>query len=413
MQRAAHVEHAVAGAPAGHLLAERGGGARQRAGDLGGSPVAVRGPDHRSGRGHEWRRERRAVRCIGRLGGLRDALGARGDDPDPVHRRHEIDLRSPRRALPDLSGGARLQPAHAEHSRFRGGERVLRREPLVTDRGNHQRAPELQRAQGLDERTRRTGRRRDVHDLRAVLPQPAECLHEAVLEHRLVAGGRSEDARRQQRRVRRQPHDTHVGPVRDQDAGDGGAVPDRVVRHALAPGREMEQRRLTGREAIVVDARVGHADHHPRRGARAEVDRAPPGRVGLRILAAHGAATLAGQVDRCVALDVAHAGRGAQAPQRRPEPALRQPYERETEVAIEHRDACSRRQRARRRRRGTRRERGDERQEERRGVHETPASRRAAASEREARPRCEIASFSSAVSSATVRSSPDGTNSGS
>ena len=136
--------------------------------------------------------------------------------------------------------------------------------PCVADRGNHQRAPELQRAQGIDERTRRTGRRRDVHDLRAVLPQPAECLHEAVLEHRLVAGGRSEDARREQRRVRRQPHDAHVGPVRDQDAGDGGAVPDRVVRHALAPGREVQQRRLTGREAIVVDARVGHADHHPR-----------------------------------------------------------------------------------------------------------------------------------------------------
>ncbi len=126
------------------------------------------------------------------------------------------------------------------------GNLVLRCEPLVADRGNHQRARQLQRAQGLDERARRTGRRRDVHDLRAVLTQPAECLHEAVLEHCLGAGGRSDDARREQRRVRRQPHDAHVGPVRDQDAGDGGTVPDRVVRHALAPGREMQQRRLDG-----------------------------------------------------------------------------------------------------------------------------------------------------------------------
>ena len=143
-----------------------------------------------------------------RLGGLRDALGARGDDPDPVHRRHEIDLRSPRRALPDLRRGARLQPAHAEHARLRGGEVVFAREPR---RCRPRRPPA---------RPSSCSARRDsmsARDGRAVAETFTTCAPCCRSQPNAatrpcsstvcVAGGRSDDARRQQRRVGRQPHD--------------------------------------------------------------------------------------------------------------------------------------------------------------------------------------------------------------
>ena len=92
----------------------------------------------------------------------------------------------------------------------------------------------------------------------------------------------------------------------------------------MPPDERCSSGGCAGREAIVVDARVGDADHHPGGRARAEVDRAAPGRVGL----AHPGCSTAPQpspdsVDRCVALDVAHAGRRrAGAAARAPSPRL-------------------------------------------------------------------------------------------
>ena len=124
-------------------------------------------------------------------------------------------------------------------------------------------------------------------------------------------------------------------------------------------------------------------------------------------------APLAGQPDGSVTLDVAHAGGGAQAAQRRGGTALRQPYQGEAELAIQRADLGAGGQGARRRRGGTGRQRHDERQQQCGEIHRAPASCRAPTSAREARPRCERASFSSGSSSATVRSSPSGTNNGS
>ena len=124
-------------------------------------------------------------------------------------------------------------------------------------------------------------------------------------------------------------------------------------------------------------------------------------------------AALARECDRGVALDVADARRRAQAAQGDGHAALRQAHGHEPELAIEHGDLRGARNRARRRRHGAGRQRDDERQEGGREIHETPASPSAAASAREARPRCDTTSFSSGVSSATVRESPSGTKSGS
>ena len=135
--------------------------------------------------------------------------------------------------------------------------------------------------------------------------------------------------------------------------------------------------------------------------------------MGLLLIVSNGVAALGGELDWRVALHVAHAGRGPQAPQRGGEPLLGHAHERETELAIERRHARGRRQCSRRRGGGPVGQRHDEGQEQRGGVHATPASCSAVASAREARPRCEIASFSSGESSATVRCSPRGTKSGS
>ena len=139
-------------------------------------------------------------------------------------------------------------------------------------------APESCRARSdSTSAARRLGRGRDIDDLRAIPAQPAERLQEAVLERGLIAAVlRLDDSGGQQRRVRHDAYDAHLGTVRHENARHRGAVPDGVVRRHLPACREMQQRRLGGREAVVVDSRVGHADDDSRGRALAEMDRLTP-----------------------------------------------------------------------------------------------------------------------------------------
>ena len=284
MQRLAHVEDAVAGVDVRHQLRERRGRAGERACDLGCRPVAVRRPHHRRRGCHDRGRERRAAGVISGLE-RRSRGTARRDDLDPLSPARRD--RRPSRASTSSRPGSRSPAASSPTPSTPGceaGNLGLGSVPLLPTAATTS-APESCSARS--DSTSAVVGFAVAEMLTTCAPfrrsQPSASRRPCSSVVVIAAVLRLDDSGGQQRRVRHEAYDAHVGTVRDEDAGHRGAVPDGVVRRHLPARREMQQRRLEGREAIVVDTRVGHADDDSRGRALAEMDRSDASRVGLHV----------------------------------------------------------------------------------------------------------------------------------
>ena len=181
------------------------------------------------------------------LGGLRGT--ARCDDPDPLRRRDEIDDRAARRLLRDLGRGARLQ------ARRRRARRAAR--PGTWGSARCRSLPTAATTSAPESCSARSDSMSAVDGLavaetlttcapfRRSQPNASRrpCSKRRVVLQRFGL----DDSRRQQRRVRHEAHDAHVGAVRDQDAGHRRAVPDRDRAATPHPaGREMQAAAAAG-----------------------------------------------------------------------------------------------------------------------------------------------------------------------
>ena len=312
----------------------------ERVGDLGRRPVAVRGPDHRRGGGHERRRERRAVR--------RDRPSRRSARRRASRRCTRMPVAPAPRDRPAGRASSSSRPAWTSPApaRRRRARRAARpgtcRSGAIRRRCRPRRRPARPRAAARAATRRAHASGRAVAETFTTCApcrrsQPSASTSPCSSTVWLQAPG-SDDARREQRRVRHEADDAarRAGwrpacwrPRCRARAGRAAAPARRPRGAGAAPdGARGDRRRRPSRRC---------RSCIPARRARAEVDRAcaSPDRP-LGILAPTGAAALAGQRRRArrARRSARRARRaGAAAPARA---RARQPHEREAELAVEH-----------------------------------------------------------------------------